>query len=398
MKKLNLPSNITDNQILNLIQLAEAEMNASRYNEAINFYNSILGINPNLPNIWFDKAIAVFKSSTLGNCKFQESKSFFEKAMNLSNDLSVNRIISETIIDLATTYFPAYENFFKEHYKAPSSVDSLFNTYIEFDKMIFWATEICAENTLAYETGYNLCRQITEMPLRYVDEKRWAAAGNQIAGQIVSKVTNNYRTEVSAKIEREIATEVKNKIEKYSKIVISSAHKYEKGIEGIPELKQLIEHYKIVTNKPNVSSEGKTFDDWVKSEKSMNTLGLLFGIILACIGIYNLLDNNWDVTFWSVVWLAAGVFFLFTPKWNAPTLEKYSKQQGELSAWLTKSHEYLLKNNITIELLNNLKSQSKNIYQSYYYFNSGIKEDPSNIVNKINDLFLKENAAYKISN
>ena len=79
-------------------------------------------------------------------------------------------------------------------------------------------------------------------------------------------------------------------------------------------------------------------------------------------------------------------------------MEKYSKQQGDISAWLNKSHEYLLRNNITIELLNNLKSQSKNIYQSYYYFNSGIKEDPSNIVGKINDLFLKESAAYKITN
>jgi len=394
MKKIHLPSNITDNQVLNLIQLAEAEMNAGRHNEAIIFYNNILGINPNLPSIWFDKAIAVFKSSTLGNCKFQESKSFFEKAINISNDPSVNRIISETIIDLATTYFPAYENFFKEHYMAPSSVDSLFNTYIEFDKMIFWATEICTENNLAYETGYNLCRKITEMPKRYVDQKRWAAAGTEIAG----KIMNNYGKEVSAKIDREIATEVKNKIEKYSKIIISSAHKYEKGIGGIAELKQLIEHYKIVTSKPNVSSEGKTFDDWVKSEKSTNTKLLIFGIVLVCLGIYNLSDNRWDVTFWSVVWLAAGVLFLFAPKLNAPTLEKYSKEQGDLSAWLTKSHEYLLRNNITIELLNNLKSQSKNIYQSYYYFNSGIKEDPSNIVSKINDLFIKENATYKISN
>jgi len=394
MKKLSLPSDITDNQILNFIHLAEAEMRAGRYNEAIGFYNSILGINTSLPNIWFDKAIAVFKSSTMGNCRFLESKSFFEKAISISNDNSVNRIISETIIELASTYYPAYENFFKEHYMAPTSVDSLFNTYIEFDKMIFWATEICTENTLAYETGYNLCRQITEMPKRYVDQKRWAAAGTEIAG----KIMNNYGKEVSAKIDREIATEVKNKIEKYSKIIISSAHKYEKGIVGIPELKQLIEHYKIVTNKPNVSSEGKTFEDWIKSEKSTNTMGLVFGLVLVCIGIYNLSDNYWDVTFWSVIWLAAGVLFLFTPKWNAPTLEKYSKQQGDISAWLTKSHEYILRNNITIELLNNLKSQSKNIYQSYYYFNSGIKEDPSNIVSKISDLFLKENAAYKISN
>ena len=394
MKKLQIPSNITDNQILNFIQLAEAEMNAGRYNEAINFYNNILGMNPNLANIWFDKGIAVFKSSTLGNCRFNESKSFFEKAINISNDPSVNLIISETIIDLATTYFPAYENFFKEHYMAPSSVDSLFNTYIEFDKMIFWATEICTENTLAYETGYNLCRQITEMPRKYVDQKRWASAGTEIAG----KIMNNYGKEVSAKIDREIATEVKNKIERYSKIIISSAHKYEKGIGGIAELKQLIEHYKIVTSKPNVSSEGKTFDDWVKSQKSTNTIGLIFGIVLVCIGIYNLSDNYWDITFWSVVWLAAGVLFLFMPKWNAPTMEKYSKQQGDLSAWLNKSHKYLLRNNITIELLNNLKSQSKNIYQSYYYFNSGIKEDPSNIVSKINDLFLKENATYKITN
>jgi tetratricopeptide (TPR) repeat protein len=393
MKKLQLSIDISDNQILNFIQLADAEMNAGRYNEAINFYNNILGINPNLPNVWFDKAIAVFKSSTLGNCRFHESKSFFEKAINISNDPSVNQIISEAIIELATTYFPAYENFFKEHYKAPSSVDSLFNTYIEFDKMIFWATEICPDNTLAYETGYNLCRQITEMPKRYVDEKRWGALGTEMAG----KITKNYGKEVSAKIDREIATEVKNKIEKYSKIIISCAHKYEKGISGISELKQLIEHYKIVTGKPKVSSEGKSFEDWVKSEKRANRIGFLCGIVLAGIGVYNLSVNFWDVTFWSIVWLAFGCLFISAPIWNAPTVGKYSKEQGDLSTWLAISHDYLVKNNITIELLNTLKNKSTNIYQSYYYFNSGLKEEPSIIVNKINDLFFKENATYKVT-
>jgi tetratricopeptide (TPR) repeat protein len=390
--KLIFNEQISDNQILNLIQLAETEMSAGRHNEAINFYNTILSLNTTYPSIWFNKAVAVFKSSTLGNCRFLESKAFFEKVITLTNDSSVNKIISEKIIDLANTYYPSYENFFKDHFMAPSSVDSLFNTYIEFDKMIFWATEISPENTFAYETGYNLCRQIVEMPKKYVNDQRWAAFGAELAG----KITKNYGKEISSKIDREIATEVKNKIERYTKTIISNAHKYEKGIKGIPELKQLIEHYQIVSSKPNISSEGKTFEDWEISQKSFNNKGTIAGAIFTCIGVYNLFDNNWNITFWSIVWLGLGIFLLFTHKWNKPTFEKYSKQQGDLADWLNKSHNYINSKQITSELLDSLYAQSKNIYESYYYFNTGNKIAPSTIVTKINELFLKSESPYKL--
>lgn len=392
--KPNFNEQITDNQILNLIQLADTEMMAGRNIEAINFYNTILSLNTNYPSVWYYKAVAVFKSSTLGNCRFLESKAFFEKAISLSNDPATNRLVSDTIIELANTYYPSYENFFKDHYKAPSSVDSLFSTYLEFDKMIFWATEISPENTLAYETGYNLCRQIVEMPKKYVNDQRWGALGAELAG----KVTKNYGNEVSAKVDREIATEVKNKIERYTKTIITNAHKYEHGIKGIPELKKLIEHYQIISTKPKVSSEGKTFEDWVISQKSSNKMATIAGAIITLIGIYNLYDNHWRITFWSIFWLGLGIFLLFTHKWNDPTFEKYSKQQGELETWLSLSHNYITTNQITLELLESLKSQSINIYQSYYYFNPGNEIDPSTIVTKINETFLNNEAPYKLPN
>ena len=70
-----------DDKITNILELANSEMKAKRYNEAINFYDKVLEIDTNIENIWYLKALAVFKSSTLGNCRFIESKTFFEKAV-----------------------------------------------------------------------------------------------------------------------------------------------------------------------------------------------------------------------------------------------------------------------------------------------------------------------------
>ena len=154
----------------------------------------------------------------------------------------------------------------------------------------------------------------------------------------------------------------------------------------------------MISTKPNVSSEGKTFDDWMIIQKSNNKIATISGAIITLIGIYNLYDNHWRITFWSIFWLGLGIFLLFTYKWNDPTFEKYSKQQGELETWLSLSHNYITTNQITLELLESLKSQSMNIYQSYYYFNPGNKIDPSTIVTKINETFLKNNAPYKLPN
>ena len=86
---------------------------------------------------------------------------------------------------------------------------------------LLWATKISPKNTSAYETGWNLARQIIEMPKKYVNDKKWSAFGAEMAG----KLTGNYGNEVSAKIDREIATQVKNKLESYSVKVKSNAKK-----------------------------------------------------------------------------------------------------------------------------------------------------------------------------
>ena len=83
--------------------------------------------------------------------------------------------------------------------------------------------------------------------------------------------------------------------------------------------------------KPKVSSEGKSFDVWVKDEKSNNKIMAIVGVAFWGLLIYNLSDNNGDITFWSVVWFLIGLALVLSPFYNKPTEEKYSKQQGELS-------------------------------------------------------------------
>jgi len=391
MDILKIPNN-KDPKIKNFSELAHAEMEARRFEEAINFYDNILGLDSNIAYAWFQKGIAVFESSTLGNCRFLESKTYFEKAITLSDNEETRKIISEKIIELAKTYFPAYENFFKDHFKAPSSVDSLFKTYSEFDQMIYWSTEIYPNNISAYETGWNLARQIIEMPKQYVFDKKWSAFGSEMAG----KLTGNYGNEVSSKIDREIATQVQNKLESYSLKVRNNAKKYEKGIKGLPELKKLIKHYdSLVITKPKVSSEGKSFDVWVKDEKSSNKIMAIIGVAFEVLFIYNLSDNKGEITFWSVFWLLIGIALFLSPFYNKPTKEKFEKQQGKILEWVKNAHAHIHKNNINSSYLKKLGSESKNIYQSYYYFNSEKSEAPATMIIEINKLFFDKSSAYK---
>lgn len=385
-----------DDKITNILELANSEMNAKRYNEAINFYDKVLEIDTNQENIWYLKALAVFKSSTLGNCRFIESKTFFEKAIEVSSDkTNTKNLISENIVSLSLTYFPSYEEFFKEHFMAPSSVDSLLNAYIEFDTMLFWATELNPKNQLAFETGYNLCRKILEMPKKYVNDKVWGALGKELAG----KITKNYSNELDGKIKKQLAQETKRKLENFESLLIPRGRKYENGIDGIPELKLLLTHNSILLEKPKLSSEGKTFEVWKTKQRSNNKISLIIGIALFGLAFYNYKNNYFDLTFWTFIWIVGGIILALAPIYNKPTLEKYNKQQNDLGNWIEKAHAYIIKNSITPDSLKMLVSKSENIFNSYMFFNKQqSSQTPNNIMEEFNQQFFLLNSPYKLNN
>lgn len=385
-----------DDKVNNILELANSEMNAKRFNEAISFYDKVLEIDTNMENIWYLKAIAVFKSSTLGNCRFIESKSFFEKSIDVSADKTKSKkAISENIVNLSLIYFPSYEEFFKDHFMAPSSVDSLLNAYLEFDTMLFWATELDPENQLAFETGYNLCRKILELPKKYVNDKVWGALGKELAG----KITKNYSTEIDGKIDKQLAQETKRKLERFESLLLPRGRKYESGIAGIPELKLLIKHNSILLEKPKLSSEGKTFDEWEANQKHNNKVSLIIGILLFGLALYNYKDNYSDFTFWTFVWIVGGIILVLAPVYNKPTIAKYNKQQNDLGKWISKAHEYIKNNSITIDLLKSLVNKSENIFNSYIYFNKEqSNQTPKSILEEFNKQFFLPDSPYKIDN
>lgn len=385
-----------DDKITNIIELANSEMNAKRYNEAINFYDKVLEINTNLENVWYLKALAVFKSSTLGNCRFIESKSFFEKAIDVSLDkTNTKNLISENIVTLSLTYFPSYEEFFKDHFMAPSSVDSLLNAYIEFDTMLFWATELDPENKLAFQTGYNLCRQIIEMPKKYVNEKAWGALGKELAG----KITKNYSTELDGKINKQLAQETKRKLENFESLLIPRGKKYETGIDGIPELKLLLSHNSILIEKPKLSSEGKTFEVWKTKQRNNNKISFIIGIAVFGLAFYNFKNNYFEFTFWTYIWILGGIILVLAPIYNKPTLVKYNKQQNDLGDWINKAHAYIIDNSISPNLLKMLVSKSENIFNSYLFFNKQqSNQTPKSILEEFNKQFFLSDSPYKLSN
>lgn len=380
-----LPENL-DAQVANLLELAEADMKAGRHEEAISFYNNILGLDPKLAYVWYQKGMAVFGTSTLGNCRFLESKTYFEKAINLSDNDETRMTVSETIVDLAKSYFPSYEKFFMDHYAAPSSVVSLFEAYNEFDSMIYWATELCPSNQNAYVTGWNLCREIIEMPKKYVE----------LQAKIASQKKSRGGNDISAEIDYERAQEVKRNLDRYTNIVFKNAKKYEKGIQGISELKQLIKHFdSLFSSKPNVSSEGKTFEAWEADEKSSNKIHAIVGGIFGILFIYNWWANGMNI--WTIIWGVIGAYGGSRPIFNDPTQEKYDKQQGDLSNWIKKSHDYINTNDITAEELTKLSQASKSVYETYYYFTlRNDSEKPSHMSKLIQETFLKANATYKV--
>lgn len=386
-----------DQKYLDLVEKINDEINVKNYSKAINYCDSILNTVPNFAIFWYLKAIAVFNSSTIENSRFLESKILFEKALSLLSDSKDSQFIGLKINELSVKYLDQFESYFKKNYLELSCIDIYSSAYEEFDTVINWAVQISPDNKNLLVLGYNMCRKITQIPIKYfslIDEIKWKGIGTQLA----SKLTKDSSQAAQGKNDQDIATEIKNKIKTKVNGLKIFAKKYEKDLPGLSELKHLLKHNQLVEKKPKISSEGKTFDEWVESENKKNKIGLLIGLAIGLVGLYNYYDNYWYLTTWTFIWFGLGFLFLLMPIWNKPTDKKYIKQQGELSQWLTDSHNYLRKTKLSITQLNELKSKSSLIYESYFYFNSGKIIDPSKIVNDLGSLFFNNSAPYKLSN
>lgn len=382
-------------KISNLLELANSEMSANRYEEAISFYNKALEIDTKSSIVWEQKAIAVFKSSTLGNCRFPESIAFFENAIKYSsNTQQKEKEIVAIIIQLVEDYFPSYEIFYKEHYLASSSIDSLLSAYLKFDTVIYWAAQIDKTNEQVFLLGYDMCRNIIEMPEKSLTDKVFSAFGKEMAGKLIK----DYRTESSGRIDKEIAAENRKRFQNFKNNLFKLGKKYEDGIGGISDLKILLKHGNIIASKPNLSSEGKDFESWLAEQRKSNQYSFIIGVAFIGIGSYNLSANG--MTFWTFLWFLIALILSSRFFWNKPTGEKYSLQQDQLKTWIESSKKYIADNKVTKGELNKLYSNSNKFYKSYIFFNSGKAVlEPKVITEKFDEYFFStDNIETKLKN
>jgi tetratricopeptide (TPR) repeat protein len=105
----------------NKFKLAEVAFEGENYDEAINYYNACLEIDPNFFEAWYKKGLSMIKTSTIGNFKSKQSISAFKQALNFSpNAENFKKRIKKELFPLVCDYYTIAINHFKEFSSLPN--------------------------------------------------------------------------------------------------------------------------------------------------------------------------------------------------------------------------------------------------------------------------------------
>jgi tetratricopeptide (TPR) repeat protein len=102
----------------NKFKLAEVAFEGENYDEAINYYNACLEIDPDFFEAWYKKGISILLTSTVGNFKFKNAISSFKESINNSPNkvFFKKRLASEVTVFTLNYYYVSYNHYsqFKE--------------------------------------------------------------------------------------------------------------------------------------------------------------------------------------------------------------------------------------------------------------------------------------------
>lgn len=214
----------------NLMAMADTAIDATNWEEALQFYNRVLEKDITNSDAWLGKGIAIVYTSKIGELKTTEAIAYWKNALkHAPNKDAMGKRVAKEINKVVNSFYPNLENHFIQFKDLDNSYGELVNKFSILEKAQEYATQLDVDNIELYQTGYDLCKKVIQIPNSYALADEMGAWATGIAGALTQ---NKYQTQDASR-QRNDAKKRQEEIKKAAVIVNLLEVKYLKNIRRL---------------------------------------------------------------------------------------------------------------------------------------------------------------------
>lgn len=222
----------------NLMAMAETAIDATNWEEALQYFNRVLENEITNSDAWLGKGIAIVYTSKIGDLKINEAIAYWKKAIkHAANESAMSKRVAKEIDTVVNSFYPTIENHYKEFSGLLNSYQELVNRFVVLENAQEYATQLDKDNIALYQTGLNLCKRVIQIPKLFTSVEKNAA----LTEAVFAGVTQNKYRGQDANAKYNDAKSREKEIKTASIIIFQLETKYVEGIKRInPESKVFV--------------------------------------------------------------------------------------------------------------------------------------------------------------
>ncbi len=237
----------------NLMTMAETAIEATNWEEALQFFNQVLTKEISNSDAWLGKGIAIVYTSKIGDLKITEAITYWKNAIkHASNEEAMSKRVAKEINEVVNKFYPTLENHFIKFKDVDNSYEELVSRFVTLESAQDYAVKLDSNNLNYLKTGYNLCKRVIDIPRAHA----LADYSGALANVIIGGLQGNKFTQRDAIKKGSNATALKNLIAKAAQLVYPLEEKYIKNINKINPNEQIVSSREIFMK----SKAGKEFE------------------------------------------------------------------------------------------------------------------------------------------
>jgi tetratricopeptide (TPR) repeat protein len=324
-------------EIGNLIMMAETSIEATNWDEALQFYNQALTKDISNSDAWLGKGIAIVNTSKIGDIKTKEAIAYWKNALkHAENCEAMGKRVAKEINTVVNSFYPAIENHYIQFNELDNSYSELVSRFGTLENALDYAIQLDKKEIKYSETGYELCKRVIKLPRIYASESKSAA---QLSGTLGQFTTNKYAAAQARRDSMDKVSSANRRLAEIAKasLIIDSIQK--KYVQIINELNPT--HYSVSELKQyEDSKEKEVLKKALEKRQSTYIIGIMIGGFLGypsgnAIG---LIINSTGFQFgsltkiWLFTWVLIGMFVGYSIVKNYYMKSEASKEKPNSNA------------------------------------------------------------------
>jgi tetratricopeptide (TPR) repeat protein len=217
----------TTGEFGNLMIMAETAVDATNWEEALQYFNKALEKDITNSDAWLGKGIAMVYTSKIGDIKTKEAIAYWKNAIkHAQNPDAMGKRVAKEINTVVNTFYPSIEKHYTSYHNLDNAYHELVSRFATLESAQDFATQLDNQNIVYFETGLALCNRVIDLPKKYASVSSNSALAEGIVGQLSQ---NKYSREYAAREARNKinkASSRKKEIEKYENVINQISEKY----------------------------------------------------------------------------------------------------------------------------------------------------------------------------